>query len=399
MVALSNKGLTVEFQPAPLTVTPREKLLARQAIDELVQETTRSCYPSASLLPYHGQGHPQLVWNNARKLIERAKRFGVDVNEHAVRDAVALHDVFSQITPQLLGFKNAEHLASHFAYNFLRQHGSTEDHARLVERVIVASNPFANPALPEEIIMRAADLGNLLDEYTEFRSASLAFHREMELKAGHSIAWESHIPQCYQYLSIFLWRMLTLTPNAYDDAGRSHFHMHALENLARFARDQLSSQEIKMVAELVTEGGAISKLQGEPNVSVFHIALNPKSAVREQILSNILNNGKPAQLSSIPFVVYGKATAIPISDGSLDEVILHSDYDGSFSEARRALKYDGCVSITLQDGSSEETQREIARQATNNGFELQTAKIEHERVHLRFKRIDQVKVNSKQVNG
>ena len=388
MVALSDKSLTTNFTPAKLTANISSFKSSPEEISAIVQSATRICYPSSSILPYHGQGHPQVTWNYARKLIERVRACGITVNEHAVRDGVALHDAFSQIIPEFLGFKDPEHLASHFSYNFLRYHGASEEYARLVERIIVASNPFADPKLPEEIIMRAADLGNLQDEYAEFRGASLAFHREMELKAGKSIPWDSHLPGCYRYLSIFLWRMLAITPEAYDKEGRSRFHTNALQNLCRFAREQLKETPIEMVAEVLEADSKPSTLQERSTSGVFHIALHHNAHVRERYLKECLNEQLPKASEGFRFVVQGKADAIPATDGSLDRVVLHSACDGMFEEAKRALKSGGMLELLLPLSISPLVTKQLIDQALKSSFILDCVKTTEGGRLIHFKRID-----------
>ena len=310
-------------------------------------------------MPYHGVSHPDTIMRKVRMLVRRCWRAGVPVDVNALERAVPLHDALVHLDPRLLNCRSPEQLAARLAHNSARLEGWPVEAAARCARIVMATHPAVRPITPEEIIMRAADIGNIGASYAEFSASARALHREAELRGGAAIPFEKWIVGAYAYLRAFLVPMLELTALAKDAEGRSRWHIAALRNLIALWRESRPATGARVVAEVLDDGQAPSP---PPDSGVCYIGLHSDENERGRAAKEL--SAKLAK-GAMGFVVPGTAQALSLPDGSCDEVILHGWCAAEFAEARRVLAAKGSIHFRLL---SMEIPRELTRECEQHRF-------------------------------
>jgi hypothetical protein len=331
-----------------------EKPELQRALNEFVSRT----YLPDSQLPYHGQSHPHEILRHAATLTERAKKYGITVDELALQRAALLHDLLGHLNPKFFGFSTSESFSGSVALNFLLSQGCSESEAKKVQQIIHASNPFIEPVSIEDKILRAADLWNLGSPYENFKSSTLKYHRELELQRGSLIQIHDYLRESYAYLRFFVWRALDITAESRDSHGRSTWHMSMLENLLRFHSEVLGGNSSRIVAEVCPERSAPTVLALGRND--FYLCLAESEEQRQTIVTHLTKSKHP-----FAFAIPGSEQGISLPDSSCDELILHSFTISALKEAARVLKENGELRIHCPPNINREA---VKFAALKNGF-------------------------------
>lgn len=318
--------------------------LPKDAPDEqrrILRHVRERTYLTDEQSPYHGVSHPDKVWAQAEILMGRCERYDIPVDGNALRHAIELHDALSHMPARMLGYESAENMAAAFTYRFLIDGGASQRVAAKVHDIIMATNPDVHPSTPEEVIIRAADLSNIGSTFTEFRSASLALHREAQLAKGQEVPFANWIRGSFLYLERFMWPMLELTPASKDDHGRSVFHTNAVRNMATLWRETFG-EHTPISVEFFPTG----KVVPTPHDSQeFYIAIHPDEGCRKEALAELA--GSALASDGAAFVVPGAHGAFPIPDEFCDKVICHDPTVETLGEALRITRRGGTVVLDL----------------------------------------------------
>lgn len=302
--------------------------------DELLELMKSSYLPDAEL-PYHGVSHPDAVWSHARAMIDRLRLAGVEIDETALRRGIVLHDSLGHINPDLLGYRTAEELAANVVYKFSKTAGASEIEARRAESVVLATSPFYRPRTAEEIIARSCDLANVAGSYEEFSAATRKFHEENVLRSGRPTPFEQWLPRSFQYLGLFLWPMLELTPQAYDASGRSQWHTRALSNIIRTWRETYGDSR-PVVVEIL-EAHQMGRRWSGSGDSLW-IGIQKDERDRENFSARMIKSDGGTQI-----VVPGAGALMPLPDRCADEVVLPNDSLEFRREAERVSRQGASV--------------------------------------------------------
>jgi hypothetical protein len=216
----------------------------------------------------------------------------------------------------------------------------SQEQADNVAGVILATNPNVLPTTPEQIIMRLADLANVGGDYAGFKEAACALHTEAQNLNGTSVEFKDWIKGSFRYLGQFLWPMLELTPEDWDDAGRSVFHANALRNMIKLWSETFDEKP-KIQAEFFPHGQIAPALQDQGG---FYVAIHPDQESRRGSLAEL---GQSANSSGgVAVAVPGNPNAFPLPDEICDEVRCHDVSLPSFAEAVRVAKIGGKIIAT-----------------------------------------------------
>lgn len=297
--------------------------------DELL-ELMKSSYLPDSELPYHGVSHPGAVLKHAQQLCARLRDAGIEVDETALRRALVLHDSLAHLNPELLGFRTSEELAANVVYRFSKNSGASEAEARRAEGIVLATSPHFRPRTPEEIVARTSDLANVAAGYESFSRATLKLHEENALRVGRVTPFEQWLPRSFQYLGLFLWPMLELTPQAYDSMGRSHWHTRALTNIIRMWRETYGGSR-PVVVEVMEANQLKRRWNGAADV--LWIGVQKDERDRED-----LSAAMEASEGGTQIVVPGSGARMPLPDRCVDEILLSGDSEDLRREAERVAR-------------------------------------------------------------
>jgi len=313
-----------------------ERLLA-------IRKMREQTYLPDEQAPYHGVSHPDVVWEKAKLLIDRCKQLGIAVDTKSLHDAIELHDALSHVDPKLLGFSSSEHLAATLTERFLVSVGHSQETAHTVGSIVMATNPDVRPRTPEEIIIRAADIWNIGNDYKEFVDATRSLHQEAMNRRQEEIPFKSFLVGSYGYLQKFLWPMLELTDTARDSEGRSVWHVNALRNLSQQWRDTFGD-ETPVVAELFPTGAISPYPATQPHT--FYIAMHPDEEHRKDALEITRNSIKGC--NGAAFVIPSTESAFSLPDNTCASVILHEPSPASVREALRVAKNGGAIMLPMR---------------------------------------------------
>ena len=322
----------------PVSSNPQDA--SRQHLQNLRNLRARTYLPDEQA-PYHGISHPDRVWESAQVVAKRCAELGIHVDGDALRNAIELHDALSHVPPQFLGFDSPERVAATLTFRFLLSCGYSETSAGQIRDIVMATNPEVRPSTTEEIIIRAADLGNLGASYREFRESSLALHQEAQIAKRAEIDFSHWLQNGFLYLSKFLWPMLELTLQARDNEGRSVFHTSALRNMATLWREPLG-EETEVRAEFFTDGSLAPKITGSKQ---FYIAIHPDESARRASLDSLKKEASAHK--GVAFAVPGERGRFPLPDEICSEVKCHDSSYESFLESLRVTKPGGSVIMNI----------------------------------------------------
>lgn len=353
----SNSEVSGDLPPSELVVETVRMNRNPIEITSDLEAHVKKLYGTESDLPYHGWHHIEATRKEAAILVERCKKAGVEVDEVTLDHAIICHDLLYSVDPKMFRFKSREELAAHYAYNLLRFYGADEEHARKVERIILATNFLVEPSGVEEMLMRAADLKNLGGSYSEFHGNTVKLWEEAKRLSGEEISFEDHVKRTLRFLPLYVWRFLRLTNDALNERGASAWHEKTLSNLIGiFSEINSGRDNIRVVAQVSLASCEPIILAKRLPGNTFFIAVDPESSALEEglrcarIAHPVENgNGKdtfiPAEIPA--YFVPGKVDSLPIADAICDEVYVPSTAALHVEELARVLKPNGDLVIDV----------------------------------------------------
>ncbi|NDC36492.1 MAG: hypothetical protein EBZ48_00385 [Proteobacteria bacterium] len=346
-------------QPAPAAQLP---------VDPKLMERILATTYLGGEMPYHNRSHAAEVARAAMQIAKSAQEHGISVETQTLVLAALLHDSLSHIDATALGFSSAEELSARYAYTFLVQNGFGEAVARKAAEAIQATNPYYTPSSVEAKILRAADLLNVAGPWEEFRANTARLAQEAEFRTGKSAEFTQHVTGCINYLSLYLWRALDITPASRDAAGRSVYHLNAARNLFRLADEVFPGEGMRRVAVLCSgktppafpaEYGEHADVRPQ-----FMVTLADHESDREALIRSARAT---TRFPALALVIPGRAGALSIPQASVDEVRAPALAPELLAEAARVLKPDGVLRIPAP-GSLEQSADLAGSSAF--GFEL-----------------------------
>lgn len=294
------------------------------------------------LAPYHGSSHPFDVLERARELTARAEECGYQIDWESLELACYLHDVLHYLNPREFGFDSSEALSEEMARYFLQRENVSYRTIEKVCQLIRCTHSDTLPRTPEEQIIRAADLGGLIEPFESFRAASEALRQETS-EEDPLKSFQKQLGVLRKYLLPYLH----LTPEACDRKGRSLFHQKAIENIVTYLRELLekNAQALKVVVRHSNIENLVRAHEGKETFTLeMHIEDSYEN--RKRILQELHHTDSKVRES---LVVPGTATAIPLYSNSADEVHCYKINILRLQEASRILRGGGKAYFYLKD--------------------------------------------------
>jgi hypothetical protein len=189
------------------------------------------------------------------------------------------------------------------------------------------------PKTIEQILMRCADLENLGGPYDGFARGTQALHIEAVNLKKTNAPLKEWMRGAYDYLGGFIYPVLRLTPNAFDEAGRSRWHQQAIGNLARQWREVVS-EDAPIVVEFFTGSKIEPCAQLAPDA--FYIAVHPNQERRREALGTLRSFVKP--VNGVAFAIPGNCGAASLPDGLCTQIVLPDGYELNELERARILR-------------------------------------------------------------
>jgi len=275
-------SLTQQFSHAPWVEKETISSDPGELSDDLVSKIKRLY----CLLPYHSWEHVEETRQAASTLVSRCKAAGVEADQVALDHAIICHDLLYAVEPRYLAFGSREEFAARYAYTTLRELGAPEAHARKVENIILATHAMAEPKSVEEILMRAADLSGIAGEYEEFKRNTHKLHAEAQALRGREIPFKEFVINNLNFLSLYAWRYLELTPQAHNQGGSSVWHSQAMDNITRlFAEAHGGSAKIQLSLEVNPRAESMYPARTILKENELYIGVEPDAQRREELFA------------------------------------------------------------------------------------------------------------------
>jgi SAM-dependent methyltransferase len=316
----------------PEALTPEMEIALRSA--------ARPLYPSD---PYHNFSHAEEVARNVLELDKRCHEFGIRIDLTVAFVSALLHDAAHHIDPVLLGYDFSEELSSELAMNLCRKLRFSDSFAHGVGRTILATNPEVLLETLEQQVIRAADLQGITADFEKYVAQTHALWREYSDRRNANLSFQDFLPIGLGYLARFLWPMIALTPRAYDESGRSEFHLRALANIIGLVSSTYvtNNGRVRVVVEHLSSAGP--QILSDFSTPTLYVGISANECIRKFGLISVQEQTKKSPNLRFGFLVPGSTTSIPLPNESCDEI--HALLQTSFEleEAIRILKPGGLL--------------------------------------------------------
>lgn len=188
-------------------------------------------------LPYHNFNHALDVIRRATEILDRCAAEQVAVNREVVLVAALFHDAGYRADHRQLGYPSKEEYAAHLMRDTLRGLAYPGLFIADVAAAIAATDIEARQRTNEDRALRAADVGNLADEYEIFTDANRRLKLEAEQLGGQAISWLQWKARTRDIANLFVQQDIHLTSAHDTPDGRSVWHERTQANLNRFFND------------------------------------------------------------------------------------------------------------------------------------------------------------------
>ncbi|XOU94673.1 MAG: HD domain-containing protein [Candidatus Kerfeldbacteria bacterium] len=189
-------------------------------------------------MPYHNFEHAKDTIEAAKKIIERCKEEGLELDEEVVYYAMLFHDAGYHENHEKLGFRSKEEYSAHLADQEMTKVKIPDEKIKEVVKTILATHSQAPFVTVEQKIARAADLSGMAAEYELFVENNIKLKKEQELIDGKEISLEAWKQKTKEVIEFYLSQDIHLTDGYQDEEGNSIFHNKVKENLARFLKEE-----------------------------------------------------------------------------------------------------------------------------------------------------------------
>jgi predicted metal-dependent HD superfamily phosphohydrolase len=329
-----------------LSLPKKGKVVTPEELTQILLARARPLYEGPqSRGGYHHWGHIEESLKEAGPIIDRVVKSGVRLDRSALTHAIIGHDMLFHENPSLLGLPSKEHASADYMYRFLRQLGAPEGHARKVVRIILCTHFLAEPRSPEEIIMRATDLSNLAGPYAKFVSNTQKLHREAEILTGKKEPFNLFARRSLNFLPLYIFRFLHLTPSAFSARGSSQWHEKALANsINLFSTINGGRKNVRVVAQIGIGKELTPRTTTEND---FVIGVEGNDRVREMSLFQWRTAAQQEKTTNPAFFVPGNPSTTPIPTRSCDIVYVQRKWynESARQEIRRILRPNGKVIV------------------------------------------------------
>jgi len=181
-----------------------------------------------SKLAYHNKRHADII--EERALGIACKIANADINLDCIRIIARSHDIcFGD--PKAKQYKSQEHFTASVVKDILKSVGYSKEYIETVCSAIIATNPWVTPQTIEQKIIRAADLGGLMD-YDTYREDFYKLMAEANEKDE-----KTHLLNSINFLTLYIWPTIQLTSDYYNEKGVSEWHSNTLSNIIQHYRE------------------------------------------------------------------------------------------------------------------------------------------------------------------
>lgn len=251
--------MSIDIQKEVITMTATSSGSISEEVLERIIRWALTLYAPQYRLPYHGEPHPHIVWGRADRIMGVVEQLGIPVNRSVVKTAAFVHDAGYPFNHQVIqvnpgngfqGCQSKERMTSLLVMAGLRQFGLPDEFIRAVGYAVDGSNPEGSIDTLEAKILRAADLGGLMQGYEGFSKDWEALRIESAIAQGKpEVDPITFARGVVAYLNLFLMVRIELTPHYYDANGASAFHAIALGNIIRKLHDVWGEGNLRVVGE------------------------------------------------------------------------------------------------------------------------------------------------------
>lgn len=289
-----------------------------------LRKVVSSWYCSAE---WHGFSHVIEFEPVMILLIEKMRAHSITIDADVCLQAWYGHDAgwgvpFQDLAPASGGaaFNSKEEFSAVVTRGWLLRQGAHSEHANRVYQTIMATD-FRTPLeTVEQKCIRACDLSNLVGPYADFSANWDRLCKEQEDALATTIDPRQWARMATNYLSLFLWCYIELTPEAHDDRGVSLFHQEALGNILRKLRTVLC-HSVWIVGKIAKDGRPMpAPPAGTETIVVVSIDTDPTMERMMALMgeSKRITNGT----STVPILLPGTVESMPLADGELDDFIV-----------------------------------------------------------------------------
>lgn len=227
---------------------PGSHIESLQRLAGIVTEFERRielAYPGGDTHPYHNvKHHVRPMCRAALKIAQGCWEYGLNPNLPRIRAAARGHDVLKGMDPLAMGVATEEEAAALYSFRLLRSLGAPLEFCHGVKNDIEDTHAKAKPRSLEAQIVRAADLSSLAESYEVVRDNTKRLHRELEIISNTKIEYKQFVAKSIGFLNNYFSELIALTPAAFDESGRSKWHVRSLSNLIQMYQEEFKEGEV-----------------------------------------------------------------------------------------------------------------------------------------------------------
>jgi hypothetical protein len=224
------------------------KRLEAKEVHQLIDQSEQYYLASG----FHVSQHRQDVLDASQELSALALSQGVYVDGQVVVLASNWHDAGLAFNPIdfLIRTKNgvrpansSEEIAVELFTSAAKRIGAPKKLISDVNKAIASTHPLVKPKTTEAKVVAAGDVHGVgFNTYPKFVAGTHALWEEAKWRQGREIDWSEFAKGSIRYLALFMARDIQLTPNYYDELGRSAWHVGAINNVMALAKEAWGQQ-------------------------------------------------------------------------------------------------------------------------------------------------------------
>jgi hypothetical protein len=234
-------------------------------------------YPN---LPYHNAKHAAIVRDRALAIAGKLQQVAdVELNLDIIQEAAELHDAcFGD--EKAKDYQSQEHYTAEVAGDLLKEQNCDENFITTVQSSIIATNPWQEPQTIEEKILRAADMGGLMN-YDTYREDF-----EKLMAEANTTNEREFLLNSISFLSLYIWPTIHLTPGYYNERGASEWHSNTLSNIIQHYKELFDEPVI------VEVGSGANPCVLFENMEGLVIGIEPDYMARKDSITLLWGNKK-----------------------------------------------------------------------------------------------------------
>lgn len=308
------------------TGTEIESLQKLAAIVTEFERRIELSYPGSETHPYHNvTQHLRPMCSAAVKIAQGCWEYGLQPNLIRVRAAARGHDALKGMDPLAMGVATEEEAAAQYSFLLLRSLGAPLEFCHGVKEDIEDTHAKAKPRSLEAQIVRAADLSNLAGLYETVLDNTKKLHREFEIISDTKIEYRRFVAKSIGFLDNYFSELIALTPAAFDDCGRSTWHIKSISNLIQMYREEFEKNEVIL------------------NLGVSVVPPQFVEVVSKDTLLISTSDCNPITCDPLRLTLPDTGEVLSIPDKSIDMILCKVGTPISQEEITRVLKTNGRV--------------------------------------------------------